>query len=146
MLMLINCYLYYLFQNYFQNSLRIELRTNVFDQKRKRTICRIFFLYKPERINFTQLPNENFPSSQDIDAKSQSVYSAFLHAKCKEFFWSKLTCLRLKNPFLSQLGRYKDRAITREVSFIPWMIPSSFLLHGPFWKIQHRVTIKQHSH
>lgn len=45
-----------------------------------------------------------------------------------------LTCLRLKNPFLSQLGRYRDKAITREVSFIPWMIPSSFLLHGPLWK------------
>ena len=42
-----------------------------------------------------------------------------------------LTCLRLKKPFLSQLGRYRDRAMTRDVSFIPWMIPSSFLLQGP---------------
>lgn len=52
---------------------------------------------------------------------------------------SRLTCLRLKNPFLSQLGRYKDSAITREVSFIPWMIPSSFLLHGPFREMQHGI-------
>lgn len=49
---------------------------------------------------------------------------------------NKLTCLRLKNPFRSQLGRYKERAIIREVSFIPWMIPSNFLRHGPFKKRQ----------
>lgn len=61
-------------------------------------------------------------------------------------FLRKLTCLRLKNPFLSQLGRYKDRAITREVSFIPWMIPSSFLLHGPYMNKQPRVMTEQQIH
>lgn len=42
-----------------------------------------------------------------------------------------LHCLRLKKPFLSQLGRYSERAMILEVSFILWMIPSSFLRHGP---------------
>ena len=79
---------------------------------------------------------------QDSNAKS-SLLRAFA---VQIVVWSKLTCLRLKNPFLSQLGRYKDRAITREVSFIPWMIPSSFLRHGPFGETQHRVMIRLQSH
>lgn len=42
-----------------------------------------------------------------------------------------LHCLRLKKPFLSQLGMYKERAKTREASFMLWIWLSSLLLQGP---------------
>ena len=42
------------------------------------------------------------------------------------------TCLRLKKPFLSQLGMYSERARTREVSFMLWMRLSNLLLQGPY--------------
>jgi len=46
------------------------------------------------------------------------------------------TCLRLKKPFLSQLGIYRETAKTWEVSFMLWIRLSSLLLQGPCTKTQ----------
>lgn len=47
------------------------------------------------------------------------------------------TCRRLKKPFLSQLGMYRERARTLEVSFMLWKRLSSLLLQGPYTQTEH---------
>lgn len=57
-----SCSIYYLLENYLQNRLRIKLQINASDQKAQRTMCGIvvyIVFYKLERINFSQLPDED---------------------------------------------------------------------------------------